>query len=267
VSQTKTRQELLLVTLLFALRLPSSGQQPLDALVFGAGTEASGNLKGVGWTFTPFTDLRVTSVGFDSPNPFRLTQSLGFWQGTNQLITSYLIDNTNGLNYQPIPPFLLTAGTTYGISCQPTNLESGTVDFFVYSREGSEGIATFDTSPYLKQFENFQVSTNGRWTPNPARPNNRDWLFLGPTFRFELVHPPANLPFSITSIIKEPNGTISIQWESGTNQLYQVMRSFNLARNDRTVLGSNLLATPPLNTFTDTIATNNAAYYWIEVQQ
>jgi len=160
-----------------------------------------------------------------------------------------------------------TSEIPYALSFEPADLYLGTILFVAYSRDGVDGIATFNTSPYLKQFGNFFISRNGQWIPNPDPPANRDYLYFGATFRFELLQPPVDLPFRITTISSRTNGTVSLQWESVTNQLYQVKRSFEPSRSNHTVLVSNVLATPPVNSFTDATATNGTSFYWIEVQQ
>jgi hypothetical protein len=45
-----------------------------------------------------------------------------------------------------------------------------------------------------------------------------------------------------------------------------VNRSLIPSRTNYTTLTSNVLATPPANTFTDTSATNTESFYWIEVE-
>lgn len=263
----KVRAVSLSVALLLAFCRAATAQLTFDALIFGSGSAPhSYSHGGIGWTFVPSTDLIVTSIGITAT--VGVPVRVGFWAGTDRCITNYVAFSwTNTLTYESISPLFLTAGTDYGISFEATNLSSGIVIFDGYSRYGVEGIPVFDTSPYITQFENFVISTNGQWTPSPAPGINGDYLYLGATFRFELLQPPTNAPFKITSVSSRTNGIITIQWDSVTNQLYQVNRSITLSGSNHSVLASNILATPPSNTFSDKAATNSASFYWIEVQQ
>jgi hypothetical protein len=72
--------------------------------------------------------------------------------------------------------------------------------------------------------------------------------------------------FKITSVQRNPDGTVVLQWSSVTNKLYRVNRSLTPSRSRYTTLTNGVTGTPPQNTFTDTTATNAAAFYWIELQ-
>jgi hypothetical protein len=182
-------------------------------------------------------------------------------QRTSKRLQQILIcSNYSGpYNYQPIEPFVLHAGVTYGISCRPTNV-SEPISFRVFSTTDPDW-PKFNWSPYLEQVSTYFVLTNNQWTtidPQPGTGSN--YFFFGPNFRFEPVITPNDTPFRITSISNPTNRTMVLQWESATNQLYLIKRSLSASRDFAVVLSSNLLATPPLNTFTDFTATNGTAY-------
>jgi hypothetical protein len=72
--------------------------------------------------------------------------------------------------------------------------------------------------------------------------------------------------FKMTSVQRISNGVVSLQWQSATNKLYRVNRSLTPTFDNYTTLTNNVASTPPLNSFTDTTATNAASFYWIELQ-
>jgi hypothetical protein len=72
--------------------------------------------------------------------------------------------------------------------------------------------------------------------------------------------------FKITSVQRNPDGSVVLQWSSVTNKLYRLNRSLTPSRGSFTTLTNGVPGTPPLNNFTDTTATNAAAFYWIELQ-
>jgi len=51
-----------------------------------------------------------------------------------------------------------------------------------------------------------------------------------------------------------------------TNKLYRLNRSLTPSRSSFTTLTNGVPGTPPLNSFTDTMAPNSAAFYWVELQ-
>lgn len=50
-----------------------------------------------------------------------------------------------------------------------------------------------------------------------------------------------------------------------TNKLYRLNRLLTLSRGSYTTLTNGVPCTPPLNSFTDTTATNSTAFYWLEI--
>ena len=72
--------------------------------------------------------------------------------------------------------------------------------------------------------------------------------------------------FKITSVQRNPGGNVSLQWSSVTNKLYRVKRSPIASGASSLTLSNNIPGLPPVNTFTDTTATNAAAFYWVELQ-
>jgi hypothetical protein len=159
-------------------------QSTIDALTFGPGIHDVGYLgAATGWTFVPTTDLRVVAVG---SLPMQSSLEVSFWSGTNQILATFSIpvqpSDGNDLVYQPVDGPTLKAGAAYAVSTL-----SPVLPVEIFSRQGAGGGATFATSPFITQFGNFQVSTNNLWSPLPGSTNNSDWLFLGPTFRFQVL--------------------------------------------------------------------------------
>ncbi len=61
-------------------------------------------------------------------------------------------------------------------------------------------------------------------------------------------------------------GAVVLQWSSVSKKAYRVQRALTPLRTGALMLTNNVAPTPPVNTFTDTAATNATAFYWIEVQ-
>jgi len=72
--------------------------------------------------------------------------------------------------------------------------------------------------------------------------------------------------FKIMDVKRNPDGSLVLQWASGTNKLYRVNRSLEPSRGNYTTLTNGMPSTPPVNTLMDTTATNATAFYWIELQ-
>jgi hypothetical protein len=72
--------------------------------------------------------------------------------------------------------------------------------------------------------------------------------------------------FKITSVQRNPDGSVVLQWSSATNKLYRLNRSLTPSRGSYTTLTNGVPGTPPLNSFTDTTTTNSTAFYWVELQ-
>ncbi|MBN1669443.1 MAG: S8 family serine peptidase [Kiritimatiellae bacterium] len=77
-------------------------------------------------------------------------------------------------------------------------------------------------------------------------------------------------PASLFEIAEADWGAASnfvVSWSSVTNKSYTLERTTNSAPTGFSVLGSNILATPPLNTYTDDITGVERAFYRIETQR
>jgi hypothetical protein len=72
--------------------------------------------------------------------------------------------------------------------------------------------------------------------------------------------------FKVGNAQMNQDRTITIQWQSVTNKLYRVNRSLIPSFDNYTTLTSDVPGTPPVNSFTDTTATNTESFYWIELQ-
>jgi len=180
----------LLTFLLLNMASGTSAQSTWDALSLSEPISGAFlNVRGVGWTFTPKTDIRATSVGYWGPfDPSPLT--LQFWDGTNEVISSYAVSYSTGFQYQSISPLSLNAGHRYGISLTD---QSQSAAFVTYARVGSppcpecSPIGTFDVSPYLTEFRNYIISDSTGWIPYPPSPGDMYELYLGATFQFQVV--------------------------------------------------------------------------------
>jgi hypothetical protein len=76
----------------------------------------------------------------------------------------------------------------------------------------------------------------------------------------------ASSVFKITSVQRNPDRSLTLEWSSVSNKVYRVKRSLTPVAPEAVVLTNNLAPTPPVNRFTDMTATNRAAFYWVEVQ-
>ena len=137
------------------------------------------NGNGVGWTFTPATDITVVSVGphVTMGGPY----TVDLWEGTNAIMASYVAGSN-----QLISPVLLSANHPYAISLRPS---AGTVLVNVYGRTidpDSAILGVFEVSPFLSGFGNFLVSPSGSWSENPLG-RSSDFLYFGAAFQFQAV--------------------------------------------------------------------------------
>jgi hypothetical protein len=55
---------------------------------------------------------------------------------------------------------------------------------------------------------------------------------------------------------------VVLSWASATNKLYIIERTTNLVSGSGTLLESSLLATPPMNTYTDTTTMTVGPYFY-----
>jgi hypothetical protein len=187
--------------ILFAITLPLSltAQGTLNALtyippsggVFGPGGLRSYVVGGVGWSFVPTTDLSVAAI-----YAYNGTQ-VSFWQGASQIITNFDYTSSSG-SFQPVTSLLLSAGQTYFVSAQNSDLSSS-LNVVVYSSQGQSGLATFTNSPYITQFAGYQFSQSGQWSPNPAG-DNSNFFYLGPNFEFQAVPEPTSYALLLLAI-------------------------------------------------------------------
>ena len=146
---------------------------------------------GVGWTFTPTSDLLVTGVSSLS------APQVSIWAGTNQILTTYSVAASDG-SLEAIPPLLLFAGQNYAISTQNTN-SSSTVFFQVGSLTGTT-FPLITISSYLTGFGNYNLSTTGQWTPFGST-DNTDVISIGPNFQFQVVPEPGITGLSILGLL------------------------------------------------------------------
>jgi len=158
-------------------------------------------IGGVGWSFVPTSDLLVTGITATAPQ-------VSFWAQTNRLLATFDYAGSFGnsltgpsTDYQLVPSLLLSAGETYYISAQHSNLNSS-VNLFIYSRNGVEGILPFDTSPYISQFASYYLSPSGQWSsPTSPASENANYAFLGPNFQFQVVPEPSLIQLVTCAIV------------------------------------------------------------------
>ena len=74
------------------------------------------------------------------------------------------------------------------------------------------------------------------------------------------VHVPLSLRFHVTS------GARAVTWNSWTNRTYSVYRSTDLSAGPGTCVASNVFATPPSNTYTDTVPGLVRAFYRVKTE-
>lgn len=151
------------------------------------------SIGGVGWAFVPTSDLLVTGIASTAPQ-------VSFWSETNQLIANYEYAGPFGnvftgpsTNYQAISSLRLSAGHTYFISTQYSNLTSS-VNWFAYGRNGVPELLPFETSPYISQFASYKLSPSGEWSsPTTPASENVNIVLLGPNFQFEPIPEPTSV--------------------------------------------------------------------------
>ena len=76
----------------------------------------------------------------------------------------------------------------------------------------------------------------------------------------------SNSVFKLDNSAPNDTGAFVLQWFSATGRTYAVSRATNLM-NDFSVLQSNLVATPPLNVYTDAAAADAGAFYRVKAGQ
>ena len=192
-------------------------QGTLDAVTIGSGFQPAGYVNGgVGWTFVPTVDIGVTAVGHSEAGPYETR----FWAGTNVPIASYTTVNDSPYDFQfhSISPLYLSAGQTYSITLQQTNLASSLVPLHFYLSSGGE-TAPFSLSSYLTEFASYEITQDGAWHLQPKALNGADFLLLGPNFRFEVVPEPEVFELLFLGIIAWviPRGVTLIQYRKISN--------------------------------------------------
>jgi subtilisin family serine protease len=82
------------------------------------------------------------------------------------------------------------------------------------------------------------------------------------------VDPTSNMPrIKLLSVPGPDNESVQLSWTSRKGKTYTVLRSEVLAPDAWSIVATNLIATPPANTYTDTDTANNTTrYYRIRVQ-
>jgi hypothetical protein len=71
----------------------------------------------------------------------------------------------------------------------------------------------------------------------------------------------SRLGFRAGALKVQPTGGLSLQWDSVASKQYSVWRSTNLPAGF-SLVESNIIATPPLNTYTDVTATGRGPYFY-----
>ena len=178
------------------------GQNIHEAITFpnGFNLYAIGYLNyGVGWTFTPTANLKITSLGFYDTNSYQVD----IWQSTNQPIATYLFPNIGSpqtTNYQSIAPLTLTAGQNYGITLNVFNQRPGTLYVRLFWEDSTHS-NLFAVSPYLNGFESYFGTEETQWSPSGESPFNQSNVIIGPTFKFEVIPPVLNVAFSNSNVM------------------------------------------------------------------
>ena len=147
--------------------------------------------KGVGWSFVPAVEIRILELGLDNNSS---TMNVTLWTSALEPIRSDTITplfGEFGETYQSISPVVLLAGSQYYISAQlPTGSLGGTASMVV---NGGGRIA-----PQLEGFTSYFVHTDDTW--HSSTPVYGDTLFLGPTFRFEVVPEPGSITIGMMGV-------------------------------------------------------------------
>ena len=70
----------------------------------------------------------------------------------------------------------------------------------------------------------------------------------------------------VASIRFDAPGAVTLEWAGSTNRFYRVNRSVAPSRDNYTTLTNGVRGVWPTNTFTDTRATNQTHFYWVELE-
>jgi hypothetical protein len=247
--------------------LAASGVPTLgvDALTFPYGP-ASGVAVfmdgGPGWSFVPTTNLTVTSVGYLDPSTAGGDPNavVSIWAGTNTVIASYtgITDPSAQLGdivSAAVLPLALAAGQPYSITVSTAPLAGSTWygSLFDNSGEVVPG-APFQVAPELAQYQGWQLSQNGTFAPLSSDPGlNRQLLWLGPTFTYQI-----GLPRPTLTITQTNNNRVVLTWP--TNAVGFVLQSslavtgtYADVTNAPSVVGASYTTTLP--------RTNAAAFF------
>ena len=192
--------------LLIGMSGPVWGQGSIDAITFpnNSGFGPGGYVVGgVGWSFVPSIDIRLTEVGATMAGG---ALSIQLWESTNNVVGSFVITPQLPHNFGNIPeytsvtPVMLLAGVVYSISAQQNDLSSSVVWVSSFANNLSEELPPFVVSSYLGGFANYIISPNGEWRASPNSPVNLNVLYLGPTFRFEPIPEPSIIVLGIIGV-------------------------------------------------------------------
>jgi hypothetical protein len=227
----------------------------VEALTFPLGP-ASGTAVlvygGAGWSFSPTTNLTVTSVGYlgtatgGDPNAV-----VTIWAGTNSAIASYtpITDPSaqpNEIVSAPVPPLLLAAGQTYSITVYAAPLSGSQWYGSVHDNSGFLGYAPFEVAPELSNYHALSLNQDGTFAPLSSDPaQDQQLLCSGPTFTYAIGLPPPTLQIALAS-----NNNVLLSWP--TNAVGYVLQSsaaamgtYTSVTNAPILSGVNYLTTLP----------------------
>jgi len=106
----------------------------------------------------------------------------------------------------------------------------------------------------------------GRTNCNPAEDNDTDLMDNWSEYVAGTVPTNALSRLFMTPGAEHSDSDLVLTWSSVADRNYILLRSTNLLDNQFSVLSSNIAATPPANTYTDSVAQLEHYYYRIQVE-
>jgi len=212
---------------------------------------------GVGFSFVPSVNLRVTKVGYRSSGNY-FDPIVSFWS-SNNVVGGYDFGIDIGPSNQMVfanYSLDLNAGQQYSIGFFDTDPSGSLLMAEAYFFDNN---IPFIVAAQLTNYSSFTITTSGVFTNF-----NTNVFYLGANFIFELgTASPAPRP--VFTGIAIANGNVTLTWTSVSNRTYEVESNTNLNSNTWDPLVPLVTASSNSATYTETFSDNPQRFYRVKL--